>query len=101
MKALLYTLTLLLFSVGTGAAEQPAEQAVPAGHAQLSVVSAPFDPAPSCGADWAIASAVADNAASPDHAAPLLSYRGQARPSAIGHYAIRAPPARLPSDHSL
>jgi hypothetical protein len=101
VKALLYTLTLLLFCGGAGASEQPADQAVLAGHAQLSVVSTPFDPAPSYGAGWAIASAVADSAASPDHAAPLLSYRDQACASAMGHYSIRAPPARLPSGHRL
>lgn len=93
MKALLYTLTLLLFSLGAGASEQGAGEAVPVSHIDIGALSAVIDPVPVNGADRALMVAVLSTWLDVPcglPGAPCPSGSGWAT-SAL--HAIRAPPS--------
>nr|WP_067291722.1 hypothetical protein [Marinobacterium profundum] len=93
MKALLYTLTLLLFSLGAGASEHAHDEALPASHADFSTLSAAIDPAASSGADRVFVAVVLISLF--DLPQALFAFKCQAAcgSSTGALHAIRAPPA--------
>ncbi|MCP8687048.1 hypothetical protein [Marinobacterium sedimentorum] len=101
MKALLYTLTLLLFSLGVSASEQASDEALPASHADFSTVSAVIDPVPCGGADRVFAVVVLTCLFDLPQNQPGLQYQAAYGTSISGLQSIRAPPVALASLSSV
>ncbi|WP_157890318.1 hypothetical protein [Marinobacterium aestuarii] len=101
MKALFYTLTLLLFSLGASASEHAHDEALPASHADFSTLSAVIDPAPCSGADRIFAAAVLTSLLDLPPAKPGFQCRLGYGSSVSGLQSIRAPPASLVSRSSV
>jgi hypothetical protein len=101
VKALLYTLTLLLFSLGASASEQVSGEALPATHADFSTLSAVIDPVPCGGADRVLAAVVLTCLFDLSQNQPGFQYQAAYGASISGLQSIRAPPAALASLSSL
>ena len=92
MKAFLYTLTLLLFSLGASASEHGRDEALPASHVDFSSPSAVLDPTPVSGADRVPAVFVRVTLLDLSGTAPAGCCLFAKTDSITGIHAIRAPP---------
>ncbi|UTW11892.1 hypothetical protein [Marinobacterium rhizophilum] len=92
MKALLYSLTLLLFSLGAHASEQRRDEALPASHVDISIPAAVVDPTPVSGADRLPAAIAIPPLFDLAGAVPAHCCMPAKALSITGLYIIRAPP---------
>ncbi len=97
MKALFYTLTLLLFSLGASASEQVRDDALPASHTDFSAASVVIDPVSSSGADRVFATVVLIRLLDLSHTPSGFQYQAAYGSLISGLQSIRAPPALLAS----
>jgi hypothetical protein len=95
VKALLYTLTLLLFSLGASASEQSRDEALPVSHIDISSLSAVLDPTPVSGADRVPAAIALVTLFELSGTAPAPCCLSAKVASITGIHAIRAPPLSL------
>lgn len=93
MKALIFSLTLLLFSVGAAAVDRPHAQAVQPLKAEVVLLPTPSDPGPPVDTDWVSLPSRTEMLTIAVFPAPPLAAPRRRCSLPITSSSIRAPPA--------